>query len=192
MSAPVSFIECVSKMAYTRVLSCVMLALISSIIASIQLNHAIIDIQENYKRRRLNLSRLLSTTTSTFTRVKRLRCRRESKERRFWTRPGRTSAWWNNFADQVVIKRWLCVYERFRVDRLKRYVNDDRFRVYGDKNMRLLAFAFTIVFVWTGPYACRDDNPTKSGLYFCIIKKISITLCATPKTNGVKRDRDLF
>ena len=82
MSAPVSFIECVSKMAYTRVLSCVML--ISSIIASIQLSHAIIDIQENYKRRRLNLSRLLSTTTSTFTRVKRLRCRRESKERRFW------------------------------------------------------------------------------------------------------------
>ena len=161
MSAPVSFIECVSKMAYTRVLSCVMLALISSIIASIQLNHAIIDIQENYKRRRLNLSRLLSTTTSTFTRVKRLWCRRESKERRFWTRPGRTSAWWNNFADQVVMpEEWnknfrmsivLCVYERFRVDGLKRYVNDDRFRVDGDKNMRLLAFAFTIVFVWTGP-----------------------------------------
>ena len=44
-----------------------------------------------------------------------------------------------------------CVYERFRVDGLKRYVNDDRFRVDGDKNMRLLAFAFTIVFVWTGP-----------------------------------------
>ena len=36
-----------------------MLALISSIIASIQLNHAIIDIQENYKRRRLNLSALV-------------------------------------------------------------------------------------------------------------------------------------
>ena len=169
MSAPVSFIECVSKMAYTRVLSCVMLALISSIIASIQLNHAIIDIQENYKRRRLNRSRLLSTTTSTFTRVKRLRCRRESKERRFWTRPGRTSAWWNNFADQVVIpEEWK---ENFRMSRdslrcmtsfyaftsvfvsdgLKRYVNDDRFRVDGDKNMRLLAFAFTIVLVWTGP-----------------------------------------
>ena len=45
----------------------------------------------------------------------------------------------------------LCVYERFRVDGLKRYVNDDRFRVDGDKNMRLLAFAFTILFVWTGP-----------------------------------------
>ena len=46
---------------------------------------------------------------------------------------------------------FLCVYERFRVDGWKRYVNDDRLRVDGDKNMRLLAFAFTIIFVWTGP-----------------------------------------
>ena len=49
----------------------------------------------------------------------------------------------------------LCVYERFRVDGLKRYVIDDRFRVDRDKNMRLLAFAFTIVFVWTGPQVCK-------------------------------------
>ena len=41
------------------------------------------------------------------------------------------------------------------MDGLKRYVNDDRFRVDGDKNMRLLAFAFTIVFVWTGSYCTR-------------------------------------
>ena len=121
-------IECLSKMAYTRVLSCVMLALISRIIASIQLNHAIIDIQENYKRRRLNLSRLLSTTTSTFTRVKRLRCRRESKERRFWTRPGRTSAWWNNFADQVVIpEEWK---ENFRMSRDSLYNLAEELRPY--------------------------------------------------------------
>ena len=158
MSAPVSFIECVSKMAYTRVLSCVMLALISSIIANIQLNHAIIDIQENYKRRRLNLSRLLSTTTSTFPRVKRLRCRRESKERRFWTRPGRTSAWWNNFADQVVIpgesgKRnfEFMRLRAFSCGRVKTLRKRWSFSCGGDKNMRLLAFAFTIVFVWTGP-----------------------------------------
>ena len=52
----------------------------------------------------------------------------------------------------------LCVYERFRVDGLKRYVNDDRFRVDGDKNMRLLAFAFTIVFVWTGPQSRCQVN----------------------------------
>ena len=31
------------------------------------------------------------------------------------------------------------------------HVNDDRLRVDGDKNMRLLLFAFTIVFVRTGP-----------------------------------------
>ena len=52
----------------------------------------------------------------------------------------------------------LCVYERFRVDDWKRYVNDDRLRVDGDKNMRLRAFAFTIVFVWTGPTIDEDDS----------------------------------
>ena len=31
----------------------------------------------------------------------------------------------------------LFVYERLRVDEWKRYVNDDRLRVDGDKNMRL-------------------------------------------------------
>ena len=50
------------------------------------------------------------------------------------------------------------------MDGLKRYVNDDRFRVDGDKNMRLLAFAFTIVFVWTGPICVVNfyilDNKT--------------------------------
>ena len=134
----------VSASLFYRVrLSCVMLALISSIIASIQLNHAIIDIQENYKRRRLNLSRLLSTTTSTFTRVKRLRCRRESKERRFWTRPGRTSAWWNNFADQVVIpEEWK---ENFRMSRDSLYNLAEELRpcAFGvwHRFMRLRAFS---------------------------------------------------
>ena len=37
------------------------------------------------------------------------------------------------------------------MDGLKGYVNDGRFRVDGDKNMGLLTFAFTIVFMWTGP-----------------------------------------
>ena len=47
------------------------------------------------------------------------------------------------------------------MDGLKRYVNDDRFRVDGDKNMRLLAFAFTIVFVWTGPKT-KDAAATRT------------------------------
>ena len=51
------------------------------------------------------------------------------------------------------------------MDGLKRDVNDDCFRVDGDKNMRLLAFAFTIVFVWTGPQCNlikRAKHPRKS------------------------------
>ena len=48
------------------------------------------------------------------------------------------------------------------MDGLKRYVNDDRFRVDGDKNMRLLAFAFTIVFVWTGPKFVKTHLTSKT------------------------------
>ena len=47
----------------------------------------------------------------------------------------------------------LCVYERFRVD--------------GDKNMRLLAFAFTIVFVWTGPETPKQLSEENGGGPFC-------------------------
>ena len=68
----------------------------------------------------------------------------------------------------------LCVYERFRVDGLKRYVNDDRFRVDGDKNMRLLAFAFTIVFVWTGPEELgrsRRISPSEISIILQMIRK---------------------
>ena len=50
----------------------------------------------------------------------------------------------------------LSVYERFRVDGLKRFVNEDRLRVDGDKNMRLLALAFTFVFMLTRPKACDE------------------------------------
>ena len=51
----------------------------------------------------------------------------------------------------------LCVYECFRVVGWKRYVNDDRLRVDGDKNMRLLAFAFTIVFRVDGALEIKGE-----------------------------------
>ena len=35
-------------------------------------------------------------------------------ERRFWTRPGRTSAWWDNFVHEVIPEEWL---EIFRMSR---------------------------------------------------------------------------
>ena len=59
------------------------------------------------------------------------------------------------------------------MDRLKRYVNDDRFRVDGDKNMRLLAFAFTIVFVWTGSTGPRRNPKIYFRLYVrCYIQLV--------------------
>ena len=67
----------------------------------------------------------------------------------------------------------LYVYERFRVDGLKRYVNDDRFRLDGDKNMRLLAFAFTIVFVWTGPKR-KFFLPSQGPLILVILNILNI------------------
>ena len=73
----------------------------------------------------------------------------------------------------------LCVYERFRVDGLKRYVNDDRFRVDGDKNMRLLAFAFTIVFVWTGPYITNTFHSTIENFSACCNTSRGIKLGAS-------------
>ena len=56
------------------------------------------------------------------------------------------------------------------MDGLKRYVNDDRFRVDGDKNMRLLAFTFTIIFVWTGPEPCIQRS---SAVYPCSVSVFS-------------------
>jgi len=50
----------------------------------------------------------------------------------------------------------LCVF--VCLDGWKRYVNDDRLRVDGDKNMRLPAFAFTIVFLWMGPKNYCDKS----------------------------------
>ena len=46
---------------------------------------------------------------------------------------------------------------------------NDRLRVDGDKNMHLLAFAFTIVFVWTGP-EITSDKRSKSANNACLHK----------------------
>jgi len=42
-----------------------------------------------------------------------------------------------------------------------------RLRVDGDKNMRLLAFAFTIVFVWTGPKFGAKTNINYGAKFVC-------------------------
>ena len=41
----------------------------------------------------------------------------KAKARRFWVRPGRTAAWWQNFVDgKVIDEEWR---ENFRMDKIK-------------------------------------------------------------------------
>lgn len=49
----------------------------------------------------LNIIRMLSLSVSRTKTVKRLN-RRPATPRWFWVRPGRTSAWWDNFVDQIL------------------------------------------------------------------------------------------
>ena len=91
----------ISNMVDNRVTAAsLLLVLISSLVVCFQLYIALLNIQADYTRRRRNITRLLSIS-STKTSLKRLG--RSPRPRRFWVRPGRTSAWWNNFVGQVVI-----------------------------------------------------------------------------------------
>ena len=54
--------------------------------------------------------------------------RSQSKERRFWIRPGRTSAWWSNIlAERVIAEEWR---ENFRVSRQSFYRLCDELRPF--------------------------------------------------------------
>jgi len=91
-----------------------LLGLVSSLIAYLQLQVACIDLQADYTRRRLGIIRLLSLSVSKTAAVKRLRGR-PARPRRFWIRPGRTSAWWDNFVNESVVpEEWR---ENFRMSR---------------------------------------------------------------------------
>ena len=68
-----------------------LLGLVSSLIAYLQLQVAYVDLQADYTRRRLGIIRLLSLSVSKTAAVKQLRGR-PARPRRFWMRPGRTSA----------------------------------------------------------------------------------------------------
>ena len=64
------------------------------------------------------------------------------KPRRFWTRPGRTSVWWDNFdARKVVEEEWIRI-RRCRVDGRKRYENDKCGRKSFGKRSKTAPFSF--------------------------------------------------
>ena len=80
-----------------------LLALLSIPIAYTQLYLMLSNRQADYVRKRLNMIMLLFVSVHVDNKaVKRLN-RRQATPRGFWVRPGRTSAWWDNFVNQIVI-----------------------------------------------------------------------------------------
>lgn len=82
-------------------LSHCLLGLLASIMARFQSHFAMLDVQGDYARRRRNII-FFHCRFKTTGGVKRLNRGRQARVRRFWVRLGRTSAWWDNFVDQVV------------------------------------------------------------------------------------------
>lgn len=112
-----------------RTVVTVLLGLISSLVACLQLNYTLINHHFHYCKRRLEILKLLSISDESKRRGKQLkRVRRQPRPRRFWIRPGRTSAWWDNFVDQTVIEEeWR---ENFRMSRGSLHKLADNLRPY--------------------------------------------------------------
>ena len=89
----------------------VLLTIISSLIAYLELSIALVHMNIVRQRIRNNYRQsLMSKDTRKATRRS-----QPYKQRRFWTRPGRTSAWWDNFVNEVVVaEEWR---ENFRMSR---------------------------------------------------------------------------
>ena len=92
-----------------------LLSVISSLIAYLELSMALVHMNIVRQRIRNNFRQsLMSKDTRKATRRS-----QPYKQRRllllFWTRPGRTSAWWDNFVNEVVVaEEWR---ENFRMSR---------------------------------------------------------------------------
>ena len=100
-----------TNMAYSKVVASLLVALISSLISCVQINAAVINLRNQYIRNRQDVLRLLSMN-SCHHKVKK---RANHHRRRFWTRPGRTSALWDNFINGTMIEEeWK---ENFRMSK---------------------------------------------------------------------------
>ena len=88
----------------------VLLTIISSLIAYLELSIALVHMNIVRQRIRNNFRQsLMSKDTRKATRSQ------PYTQRRFWTRPGRTSTWWDNFVNEVVVaEEWR---ENFRMSR---------------------------------------------------------------------------
>ena len=114
-----------------------LISLLSSLIAAYQLNFMLLDLNNAiYYGRKRKLSSILALSKQICR--ARLAKPRAPAKRRFWTRPGRTSAWWDNFASQnVVPEEWK---ENFRMSRDTFLILCEELRPFIEKqdtNMRL-------------------------------------------------------
>ena len=88
-----------------RQIASVLLGLISSLLACMQLNVALLNAEISYARRRLDVCKLFTLSTGQNGQQKQLkRVGKQSRSRGFWVRPGRTSVWWDNFANPQWIR----------------------------------------------------------------------------------------
>ncbi len=90
-----------------------LLIIIICLIAALQLNCLLFYINNmmyHTKRARIYQFANLSSLS-----ISRRRRRRERQQRQFWIRPGRTSAWWDNFVNGIVVEEeWK---ENFRMSK---------------------------------------------------------------------------
>ena len=87
------------------------LTLLANLIVCLQLNFALYNIMTSYRRQIALLRSVVLFAPGPIRARNRLNCR----PRRFWIRPGRTSAWWENFVNEVVLpEEWK---ENFRMSR---------------------------------------------------------------------------
>ena len=87
-------------------------SLLSSLIACLELNVALINLQAVAVRTRQNVLQSLLL----FNRQQQLERRHNPYRRqRFWIRPGRMSAWWDNFVNETFIPEEC--HENFRMSR---------------------------------------------------------------------------
>lgn len=108
------------------------LAILTGLCSTLQLNLILLQRRlTDYGKKRRVLTILLQMDT------KRHKEKRKKRQRRFWTRPGRTSSWWNNFKDDIVLEEeWR---ENFRMSKATFYKLCNELRPYLQKqrtNMR--------------------------------------------------------
>ena len=88
-----------------RQIASVPLGLISSLLACMQLNVALLNAEISYARGQLHNCKLFTSSTGQNGKQKQLeRVRKQCRPRRFWVRPGRTSGWWDGFVNPQWIR----------------------------------------------------------------------------------------